>query len=712
MNRYYIGIALSCLLSACGGTNEDDPDDPLAASPTPTPTPAPESTAFLDFWKTELESVNKNAQNRFLEDGGAVVNQPEVAATPAPAPTDSSEDDFSSTNVQVAGVDEMDALKFDGDVLLNLNTTSSFYFYEDQASQAVQPMVRVFNEDVLEGNLAEDPNLHLQLENGNYYRGLLTHNGHATLVGQEQGLYYPYPEPAIDIGFVSTSLCYRCAPAQNLTIVLDMWQYKNNQEAIAPEPKKVSIDGSLITARSIDNKVYLLSSYSPQITGFDYYPISQEAIDNNQRIIDGLSSEDLSPKITINGESSALLEENSCALPSDYKPLGYLPSLYIVTSIDMEDPSKRESLCLVKHVQESYFGRENIYLLSNKYDPSNYQTSGVEIQKISITDQGMELAGTGMVSGSLSGDGYQLAEVDGKFAIVNTIYHYHTQNNRDLLPFMAEAGFYHQLTLLEETESGLQISGQIPNETRNTSIGKPGEQIYAVRFMKQRAYVVTFDKVDPLYVIDLSDTTDPKILGELEIPGFSDYIHVINDDLLFGIGKNAVNDGRTTWFQGLNIRLFDVSDPSQPTAIVDKDYGLRGSNSALLSDPHALAYTLNESTGIARLAFPVQLHDSEEAVNPEAPLNQYYDWKESSLLQIEIDTAAKTMEEVGRYVYATPDSTGSSNGFDWYWSWGERSIINNNSLYFTHNSDLKVLEWGSGEVIRSFPLENSTAAAD
>ncbi len=94
-------------------------------------------------------------------------------------------------------------------------------------------------------------------------------------------------------------------------------------------------------------------------------------------------------------------------------------------------------------------------------------------------------------------------------------------------------------------------------------LGK-GEQIYAVRFIDDLGYVVTFRQVDPLYVIDLTDPANPALAGELKIPGYSTYLHPVGDGLLLGVGQDATDDGRTT---GTQLSLFDVSDPANPQRI-------------------------------------------------------------------------------------------------------------------------------------------------
>jgi hypothetical protein len=83
--------------------------------------------------------------------------------------------------------------------------------------------------------------------------------------------------------------------------------------------------------------------------------------------------------------------------------------------------------------------------------------------------------------------------------------------------------------------------------------------------MGDRAYLVTFENMDPLWVIDLSDPTNPTILGELEIPGVSTYIHPVDEDTLLTIGIGGGEDGLGLDWSVTQISLFDVSDPTNPT---------------------------------------------------------------------------------------------------------------------------------------------------
>lgn len=129
----------------------------------------------------------------------------------------------------------------------------------------------------------------------------------------------------------------------------------------------------------------------------------------------------------------------------------------------------------------------------------------------------------------------------------------------------------------------------------------PGEDIRAVRFDDDRAYVVTFKKTDPLFVMDLYQPSQPRILGELKIPGFSTYIHRIDADHLLSIGFDANDHGSFAYFDGVILQLFDVRDPTDPKLIHKEKIGTRGSSSEAAT--HHLAFNYFADKGL--LAIPM-----------------------------------------------------------------------------------------------------------
>jgi uncharacterized secreted protein with C-terminal beta-propeller domain len=129
-----------------------------------------------------------------------------------------------------------------------------------------------------------------------------------------------------------------------------------------------------------------------------------------------------------------------------------------------------------------------------------------------------------------------------------------------------------------------------------------GERIYSARFEGDRGYLVTFRKVDPLFVLDLSVPTRPRIAGELKIPGFSSYIHPLDRDHLLTIGRDAVDTGGGfSLFQELTLQVFDVSDPAAPRLMHKKVFGKRASSSEALYDHKA--FNFFASRGLLAIPF-------------------------------------------------------------------------------------------------------------
>jgi hypothetical protein len=140
------------------------------------------------------------------------------------------------------------------------------------------------------------------------------------------------------------------------------------------------------------------------------------------------------------------------------------------------------------------------------------------------------------------------------------------------------------VSILAETESGSLVRvGAVEHIA-------PSEDIRAVRFDGDRAYVVTFKKTDPLFVLDLHHPDQPNILGELKIPGFSTYLHRIDPTHLLSIGYDANDHGNFAFFDGVVLQLFDVTKPTEPVLLHREKIGTRGSSSEAATDPLAFTY--------------------------------------------------------------------------------------------------------------------------
>jgi uncharacterized secreted protein with C-terminal beta-propeller domain len=158
-------------------------------------------------------------------------------------------------------------------------------------------------------------------------------------------------------------------------------------------------------------------------------------------------------------------------------------------------------------------------------------------------------------------------------------------------------------------DSDLKIIGKVEDLAK-------GEKIYSARFLGNRAYIVTFKKIDPLFVIDLSVPQDPKVLGYLKVTGFSDYLHPYDENHIIGVGKEAVGGNEQfAWYQGMKISLFDVSDVENPKEIGKVTIGDRGTDSQALYDHKAFLFDKEKNL----LVIPISLAQ----INKTQYENQY-----------------------------------------------------------------------------------------
>jgi len=166
----------------------------------------------------------------------------------------------------------------------------------------------------------------------------------------------------------------------------------------------------------------------------------------------------------------------------------------------------------------------------------------------------------------------------------------------------------------------------------------PSESIYSARFIGDRCYLVTFKKIDPLFVIDLADPTNPKVLGKLKIPGYSDYLHPYDENHIIGLGKEAVEaeQGNFAWYQGVKLSLFDVTDVENPKEISKYNIGDRGTDSYALHDHKAFLFSKTKNI----LVIPILLAEINEEKYPSGvPDNTYgdYVWQGAYVLGVSLD---------------------------------------------------------------------------
>jgi uncharacterized secreted protein with C-terminal beta-propeller domain len=315
-----------------------------------------------------------------------------------------------------------------------------------------------------------------------------------------------------------------------------------------------------------------------------------------------------------------------------------------------------------------YVSQNNIYLARTSYDYWAERQETTEVHRISLDSGDMEYAASGDVPGRLLNQ-FSMDEHQSYFRVATTTGQVWS---------WGEAGSENHLYVLDD---GLNIVGRLEDLA-------PGERIYSARFMGGRCYVVTFRKVDPLFVIDLNDPCNPVVLGELKITGYSDYLHPYDENHIIGIGKETVADDSDTfsWYQGVKISLFDVSDVSNPKEIDKHEIGDRGTDSAALRDHKAVLFDRARNL----LVIPVSVAEIDESgYAGEIPPYAYgeFVWQGAYVFDISVEEGLKLR---GRITHHDSDDEISQS---WYYYSSpqdvQRSLYIGDVLYTI--SDAKIM---------------------
>jgi uncharacterized secreted protein with C-terminal beta-propeller domain len=210
----------------------------------------------------------------------------------------------------------------------------------------------------------------------------------------------------------------------------------------------------------------------------------------------------------------------------------------------------------------------------------------------------------------------------------------------------------------------------------------PGERIYAARFIGERAYLVTFKDTDPFFAIDLADPYHPRILGNLTIPGYSDYLHPYDENHIIGIGKDTVESDRPdfAWYQGVKIALFNVtnvSDDAPPVEMAKVVIGDRGTDSPLLRDHKALLFDREKNLFV----IPVSVYEIDDSIKEEygndtAPVYGTFTFQGAYVYNLTLENGF-----VLRGTITHMDNATGTDGGRWYYGYGDRGTSISRCLY-------------------------------
>ncbi len=356
---------------------------------------------------------------------------------------------------------------------------------------------------------------------------------------------------------------------------------------------------------------------------------------------------------------------------SDEETGYYYEPLTIITAVNIQEPTSNptRTALLFRSSTNIYVSSKNIYISYSKYyyyDSSNEQMTAVH--RIAIQNGQIHYMALGKVPGRIL-NRFSMDEFDGHFRVATTTGQ------------VSRTGVGTARNHVYVLNLDLKIVGSINDIA-------PGERIYSARFMGNRGYLVTFDKVDPFFVIDLKNPTKPKILGELKIPGYSDYLHPYDENHVIGLGKDTVlaESGSFSWFQGVKLSLFDVTDVNNPKEVSKYIIGDRGTSSPALTDPHAFLFSMDKNL----LVIPIQLYEIDESkYDGEIPANAYGDYKWSGVYVFHI-SAEKGFALRGGISHS--DDKENEDQYGYYWRNNDdaikRSFYIDNVLYTLSNNKL------------------------
>lgn len=415
------------------------------------------------------------------------------------------ETDYTKTNVQVEGVDEGDVVKTDGSRIYSIYSNRLRVIEVNQGNMEI-----IFEEDINQ-EIKQDLIDGDRYYSYRYYSDLYLTEEYLIAIFMDYRSIYTYETDANEIqDFYGNITQVNIYDKETLEIVKDY-----------------EISGSLNTSRLIDDQLYVISLYNPY-----YQPAN-----------------DPRPWYGIDGVREFV----------DFEDIKYIENTNynaysLMTRINLKSEISIDYDCLLgpSYWEKTYVNKNAIYYTTYQYYPNIFglhQSRSLLVSYIFAPDGSVYYGGSGRFDGYVV-DQFSMDEYDGYMRLVTTEGWGDNAINRLYVFERQVINEKYELVMVGKIDQGL---------------GKIGEKVKSARFNKDQATVVTFLETDPLYVIDLSNPTNPVIMGQLEIPGFSTYQHPWDEGLIVGLGYQTVN-GRIT---GLKLSLFDITDPTNPLEVGD-----------------------------------------------------------------------------------------------------------------------------------------------
>ena len=627
-------------------------------------------------------------------------------------------DDYSTTNVQVAGVDEGDIVKTDGEYIYAVSG-NDVVIAKAYPADGSEITARIKVESSISGIYLSGNKLAVYGQNYDIYK-MKDYENLLPKRRNEQFTFFkvydisdksnPKEERSIDFEGNYTNSRMIGNHVYFVTSNYSHYPYYDDDESPIPiilENGKIVSGGegsmgrafpnvyyfdipyysyNFMTVSSVDisdsgkkinNEIYLLDSSQNNmfVSKDNIYITFVKRISEEELMID-IIKEIILPKLS--EKNRKRIKEIEKAENYILSPQEKIMKIGMIIGAYSESLTEDEQKQLEKELEEK---------AKQKYEDISKELEKTIIHKIGIDGGALKYKTAGEVPGVVLNQ-FSMDEDKGYFRIATT-------KNRSWSSFddWSERESYSNLYVLDEK---MKIVGKVEKLAE-------GEKIYSVRFMQNRAYLVTFKQVDPLFVIDLSNPANPKVLGELKIPGYSSYLHPYDETTLIGLGKDSGN-----WNAKLKLSLFDVSSIGDPKEI--DTYILEGkrSDSIALNDHKAFLFSKDKNL----LVIPASYEDmimldstSEDIVEREGMImpnpNKYF----RGAVVFHID-------ESGFKLQGTIDHSDGSNENNYYGRYGglssvKRSLYIEEILYTLSDKYLKMNKLDSLENVSSLMLNGT-----
>lgn len=497
---------------------------------------------------------------------------------------------YSGTNVQVEGVDEGDIVKTDGTYFYILRECELIIMQAD--GETVTDLSHTMVGSAWEEQTAADGTS----------SGSEKYPQELYIVGDRLAVLSTYYD------WTRTSDAAAGSEPGDNYMVVDL--YDVSDRAAPQLVKSLGQDGYRVASRMIGNVLYLCTSY--------YAAGAQDG-----------KPETYVPRLYDDGAAAAV----------DCGTIGLLPyedsmTYSVLASYDVAAGETLSSQSVLGGGETVYMNAENLYLSRSVYNDgagepyqedsytvTDYHTSvSTTVSRFSVADGKLTYAATGAVPGALNNQ-FSMDEYDGHLRMVTTertsSYSLYVDEARDFTNYDWKDD--------ETTRNDVFVLDDALKTVGSITDLAPDEQVKAARFDGEYGYVCTYRTTDPVFALDLSNSDSPEVAGALKLQGYSDYLHVWGDGLLFGLGMNTQEvqtaDGATAKVDGMKMVMMDSADPAKlsekHTMSIDADY-----SEALFNHKAILA-----DSGKNLIAFPaegsylVYSYDADTGFKLEAELS-------------------------------------------------------------------------------------------